>query len=91
LKEQGEFKAVQLGYVYRNAFHQMQEGFDPEYVRGAGNVLRAKVIEECIAEGIGVYDFLGEMTEHKRRWRAKERMGHDLFIGNRNLRNRLLF
>jgi CelD/BcsL family acetyltransferase involved in cellulose biosynthesis len=91
LKEQGEFKAVQLGYVYRNVFHQMQEGFDPEYVRGAGNVLRAKVIEECITEGIGVYDFLGEMTEHKRRWRAKERTGHDLFIGNRNLRNRLLF
>ena len=91
LKEQGEFKAVQLGYVYRNVFHQMQEGFDPEYVRGAGNVLRARVIEECITEGIEVYDFLGEMTEHKRRWLAKERTGHDLFIGNRNIRSRLLF
>jgi len=91
LMEHGKFRAVQLGYVYRNVYLQMQEGFDPDYVRGAGNALRARVIEECIAERIEMYDFLGEMTEHKRRWLGKIRKGHDLFIGNRNIRNLLLF
>src|SRR5262249_23325960 len=52
LEEHGVFKAVQLGYVYNNVFHQIQEGFDPNYVKGVGNVLRAKVIEACVADGI---------------------------------------
>ena len=43
------------------------------------------------AEGIKAYDFLGEMTEHKRAWLAKERTGCDLFIGHRTIKNRLLF
>ena len=91
LREQGEFKAAQIGYVYRNVFHQLQEGFDPTYRKGVGNVLRAKVIEACIEEGVEAYDFLGEMTEHKRRWLAQPRTGHDLMIGRRTLKNGLLF
>ena len=91
LEERGELKAVQIGYVYGDVFHQMQEGFDPEYPKGAGNVLRAQVIEQCIAEGLKAIDFLGEMTEHKRRWQAKVRLGHDVFLGRRGLKTRLLF
>lgn len=91
LKERGVFKAVQLGYAYRGTFHQMQEGFDPDYLDGVGNVLRAKVIESCISDGVRAYDFLGEMTDHKRRWRAEERTGYDLLIGHRSPKNRLLF
>jgi len=91
LKENGSFKAIQIGYVYNDIFHQIQEGFDPEYVPGVGNVLRLKVIEECIAEAVKAYDFLGDMTEHKRKWLAKERMGYDLFIGNPKIKNQILF
>jgi CelD/BcsL family acetyltransferase involved in cellulose biosynthesis len=91
LDENGELKAVQIGYVYNNAFHSMQEGFDPAYVKGVGNVLRARVIEACIAEGVHTYDFLGGMSDHKRSWRAKERTGHDLFLGHPSLKNRVLF
>jgi CelD/BcsL family acetyltransferase involved in cellulose biosynthesis len=91
LRDAGDFKAVQIGYVYRGVFHQLQEGFDPEYLKGAGNVLRARLIEDCIAEGVGSYDFLGEMSEHKRRWLARERTGHDLVIGRFKLRNLPLF
>lgn len=90
LRESGEFKATQVGYVYRNVFHQLQEGFDPEYLNGAGNVLRAKVIEDCIASGLEAYDFLGDMTEHKRRWLATMREGRDLFIARQTLKNLLL-
>ena len=91
LEDVGEIKAVQLGYVYNRVFYQIQEGFDPEYENGAGNVLRAHVIEACIAEGVETYDFLGGMTEHKRRWRAQERIGCDLFIGRRTMKNVPLF
>jgi hypothetical protein len=69
----------------------MQEGFDPTYVKGVGNVLRLKVIETCIEEGIQGYDFLGELTEHKRTWGAEKRIGYNLYIGHRSLKNVLLF
>ena len=91
LEDRGEFKAVQLGYVYNSIYHQIQEGFDPEYTKGVGNVLRAGVIEACIAAGLRTFDFLGEMSEHKRRWHAKVRDGCDLFIGHRKLKNLPLF
>ena len=90
LFDEGAFKAVQVGYVYRNVFYQLQEGFDPAYVNGVGNVLRAKVIEACIDEGLEGYDFLGDMSEHKRRWLATLREGRDLLIGRSTLKNLLL-
>jgi CelD/BcsL family acetyltransferase involved in cellulose biosynthesis len=91
LEDEGKLRAVQLGYVYDGVFHQMQEGFDPDYVKGAGNVLRAHVIDECIAAGVRGVDFLANMSEHKRRWLAEPRVGADLFIASPKLKNRLLF
>lgn len=82
--------AIQIGYAYGGVFHQLQEGFDPDYVDGAGNVLRHIVIEQCIDEGLGAYDFLGGFTEHKRRWGAELREGHDLIIGSPRIKSRLL-
>jgi CelD/BcsL family acetyltransferase involved in cellulose biosynthesis len=41
------------------------------------------VIEACIGEGLSTYDFLGTHTEHKRRWLAQPRRGHDLVVANR--------
>ena len=87
----GQFKAIQIGYVYKSTFHALQEGFDPGYVAGAGNVLRYKAIEACIAEGLKCYDFLGGVSEHKRRWLAIERTGYDMLIGRHSLKNHLLF
>lgn len=84
-------EAIQIGYAYNGDFLQMQEGFNPDYVNGAGNVLRHIVIEECIKEGLSNYDFLGGYSEHKRRWKAQERFGHDLLIGRPSLKVRLLF
>jgi len=83
LRSGDRFLAVQLGYAYRGTFFQLQEGFDPGAARGVGNVLRWKVIECCIEEGLRVYDFLGEHTEHKRRWLAERRVGYDLLLRRR--------
>ncbi len=91
LSSGGDFKAVQVGYAYGGSFYQLQEGFDPDYSVGTGNVLRAKVFEDCFAEGIRTYDFLGEMSEHKKKWLAKVRFGRHFFVGNRNVRSRMLF
>jgi CelD/BcsL family acetyltransferase involved in cellulose biosynthesis len=90
LRDKGEFKAMQIGYVYNNVFHQLQEGFDPEYLPGVGNVLRIKVMEALMQQGITGYDFLGEMTEHKRKWSAQARAGYDLLIGHGNLKDRFI-
>jgi CelD/BcsL family acetyltransferase involved in cellulose biosynthesis len=86
-----EIKAVQAGYVYHNTFHQMQEGFDPAFMPGAGNVLRSLVLQDLIEEGVTDYDFLGGFTEHKRRWGAQPRTGCNLWIGRRSLLNQLIF
>lgn len=92
LTDHGEIKSVQIGYVYNGVFLQLQEGFDPDYVQGSGNVLRTEVIERCIDAGISGYDFLGGGSEHKRRWGAEERDGYDLFIAHPSkLKNKLLF
>jgi len=91
LEVDGRMKAVQVGYVYNRVYFQMQEGFDPDFLDGVGNVLRIKVIEDCISAGVEVYDFLGEMTEHKRRWLAERRAGYDVLIGRRSLKNRVIF
>lgn len=87
----GELKAVQYGYIYNGVFLQMQEGFDQESGRGLGNILRLKVIENLIAKGVTIYDFLGEMSEHKKRWHTTERRGSHLMIGNGKLKSGFLF
>ncbi len=91
LKHDNVIQCAQLGYVYQGVFHQLQEGFNPDFFPGAGNVLRAHIIEHCINEGCREYDFLGGITPHKRRWGAEVRAGFDLFIGHKNWKNRLLF
>ncbi|MFO1401188.1 MAG: GNAT family N-acetyltransferase [Steroidobacteraceae bacterium] len=86
LSTAGTARAIQYGYCYRGAFLQLQEGFDPAYQADAGNVLRHYAIERSIAEGIHDYDFLGEMTEHKSRWQATSRGGHDVMLVGGTLR-----
>lgn len=87
----GEIRAVQYGYAFSGAFMQLQEGFDPAADSGAGNALRTRVFDACIEEGLRHYDFLGEFTEHKRRWGAEARAGEDRLIGRKTLKNAVLF
>lgn len=91
LRLDGVVQAIQYGYLYDGVYSQLQEGFDPAGPEGTGNVLRLMAIERLIAEGARTYDFLGEFTEHKRRWGAEQRVGCDLLLGRRTLKNRALF
>ena len=87
----GEFKAVQYGYIYNGVYLQMQEGVDRDSGRGLGNILRLKVIEDLTGKGVKTYDFLGEMSEHKKRWHTTERTGSHLMIGNGRWKTAFLF
>lgn len=91
LEEKGAAKAAQIGYAYEGVFHSLQEGFAPDAAKGIGNALRAHIIDRCIREKLHGYDFLGEMSDHKRRWAAEERIGFDLLIGHPGWKTRLLF
>jgi len=52
---------------------------------------RMKVLEDLIARGVETYDFLGEMSEHKKRWHTRERTGSHLMIGARKPKSAFLF
>ncbi len=84
----GATVAMQIGYLYDNRFMALQEGFDTDSeLKGAGHLLRHHVIRHCEQQGAEEYDFLGEYTAHKKRWRARFREGRDLLIWRRTLRN----
>ncbi|WP_409440049.1 GNAT family N-acetyltransferase [Psychromonas sp. GE-S-Ul-11] len=85
----GETQAVQIGYVYRDQFFALQEGFNPEFQKGTGQVLRYHMMQQCIEEGLTDYDFLGQYTNHKRRWLAKQRNGQHLLIWPNKIKNTL--
>jgi CelD/BcsL family acetyltransferase involved in cellulose biosynthesis len=91
LELDGVTRAVQFGYAYAGRFYQLQEGYDPAAPEGVGNVLRESVFRQCIAEGLREYDFLGEFSEHKRRWGAQQRVGIDLLIGRGGWKSAGLF
>jgi CelD/BcsL family acetyltransferase involved in cellulose biosynthesis len=68
----GQYAAHQFCFEYRNTMFLLQEGFDPGFAaNGIGNVLRAYVMRDCIDRRVGVYDFLGGVTQHKLSWGAK--------------------
>ena len=90
VEAQGVIKAIEFGYVYGNVYHSMQGGFDPEYESGVGNVLRLKVIESCIEEGLSGFDLLGGLTEDKRTFGAIERRGQDVILARNRPKGWLL-
>jgi CelD/BcsL family acetyltransferase involved in cellulose biosynthesis len=71
LEVDGAAVAHQMCFEYRNTMFLLQEAFDPDWEeQGVGNVLRTRVLQDCIDRGVGNYDFLGGMTDHKRSWGA---------------------
>ncbi|MFT5879883.1 MAG: hypothetical protein ACI86X_001004 [Moritella sp.] len=87
LEVNGEIQAMQIGYVYNKTFLAIQEGFNPDFVAGAGQVLRHASFQHCHNEGLEIYDFLGGYTNHKRRWLAHKNIGCHLFIWQHKYKN----
>lgn len=87
LESLGEIQAMQIGYVYNNEFLAIQEGFNPDFIPGVGQVLRHYSLTNCQKEGLSCYDFLGVYTDHKRRWLADKKLGANLFIWQKKVKN----
>jgi len=61
--------AMQYGFLYRDRFLLLQEGYDPSFetVR-PGQTLRAWAIRYWIQNGLKEYDFLAGAPKHKLEW-----------------------
>lgn len=86
----GTARAAQIGFVYGNRYYAFQEGFDPDFTSGVGNSMRFEMIGDLIDRGVAYYDFLGGYSDHKRRWSATERDGHDVLLAHHNVAARTL-
>ncbi len=89
LEIDGKIAASQYGYIYNGILSQIQEGFDPVGPPGSGNILRLHVLRWCIENGLKEYDFLGGYSAHKEQWKAEKRIGCNLFLGRKCLKNTL--
>lgn len=77
LELNGQMAAAQFGFRFCDTVSQLQEGFDREYSNDSvGYLLRARVIQQLIAQGVRTYDFLGGEPGYKAKWAA--RAGHYL-------------
>jgi CelD/BcsL family acetyltransferase involved in cellulose biosynthesis len=69
LEVDGAPVAHQFCARYQGTSFLLQEGYDPAWeALGVGNVLRSMIVERLIAEGVGAYDFLAGVTDHKLSW-----------------------
>jgi CelD/BcsL family acetyltransferase involved in cellulose biosynthesis len=88
----GRYVAHQFCFEYGDRAYLLQEGMDPAWMEHqVGNVLRARVLRDCIERGLEYYDFLGGTGPHKRSWGATEKASVRVTAGTRRLRSRLYF
>jgi CelD/BcsL family acetyltransferase involved in cellulose biosynthesis len=75
----GKPVAAQFGFRFGTTVSQLQEGFDREYsTDSVGYLLRARVIQRMIAQGVRTYDFLGGEPGYKAKWGAQSGQYVDL-------------
>jgi CelD/BcsL family acetyltransferase involved in cellulose biosynthesis len=90
LEADGDVVAALYGYEYEGRFAYYQSGFDPRWGRhSVGSLLLAWTIDDCIARGIGEFDFLRGDETYKRRWAHSDRTTRDAVIWNDTVRGRL--
>ena len=82
--------ACQYGFVYRDTYFQLQEGYEPASEHwSVGIGLRAWSIREFQKEGVREYDFLGGIGRHKSDWGAGTKLSKKLVVAGTSYRNRL--
>jgi peptidoglycan/xylan/chitin deacetylase (PgdA/CDA1 family)/CelD/BcsL family acetyltransferase involved in cellulose biosynthesis len=67
--------AFQYGLLYRNRFHLLQEGYDPDFsaIR-PGVALRGWLMRHWIEAGLEEYDFLAGAARYKLDWGASQHL-----------------
>lgn len=79
LELDGTNVAAQFAFRYGETVYLLQEGFDPAHASDrVGQVLRAHILQQLIADGVRRYDFLGGTSPHKQSWGAQDGAYTDL-------------
>jgi peptidoglycan/xylan/chitin deacetylase (PgdA/CDA1 family) len=88
LEWNGTVLACQCGFVYRDVYSQLQEGYETasEHLN-IGIGLRALTIREFIRQGVREYDFLGGIGRHKSDWGAEVKHSQQIAVANRSYKN----
>lgn len=67
--------AFQYGLLYRNRFHLLQEGYDPDFAAiRPGVALRGWLMRHWIEAGLEEYDFLAGAARYKLDWGASQHL-----------------
>lgn len=90
LRVDGQYTAHQYAFEYNNKLFALQDGYDPDWGdKRVARVLRGYVFKQCIEKGLYEYDFLREISDHKRNWEAIEKYSIDFTIGRTNFTTRM--
>jgi len=82
--------ACQYGFVYRDCYFQLQEGYDPDCEHwNVGLGLRAWSIQQLLKRGISEYDFMGGIGRHKSDWGSKTKLSKRVILCAAHARNSL--
>lgn len=75
--------AYDMGYIHRDQYYYLKTSFDDRFKPSSpASVLRAKLIEELITDGIKYFDFPGEPYSWERQWTNEIRWHKSLLIFN---------
>jgi peptidoglycan/xylan/chitin deacetylase (PgdA/CDA1 family)/CelD/BcsL family acetyltransferase involved in cellulose biosynthesis len=78
----GQVLACQYGFVYRDRYFQLQEGYEPACEHwNAGIGLRAWSIQELLKSGVREYDFMAGVGRHKSDWGAATTVSKRVVLG----------
>lgn len=90
LRVDGQYTAHQYAFEYNNKIFALQDGYDPDWgEKRVARILRGYVFKQCIEKGLYEYDFLREISDHKRNWEAIEKYSIDYTIGRTNFSTRM--
>lgn len=83
LRLNGRRVAFEYDLEYKRTLYCMKIGYVPELQPyAAGQVLKAKVLEQAFGDGLREYNFLGVMDEAKRSWTSEGRPFQWLYVYN---------
>jgi len=92
LKVNNEYAAGQYNFIYNGKLYCYSVGYDPEYDRNnVATVLQLIMVENAIAKGLRVFDFLRGTEEYKFYWTKMSCQTSDIAIWKNNLSSNLAF
>jgi CelD/BcsL family acetyltransferase involved in cellulose biosynthesis len=90
LKVDGQFVAHQYCFEYANKIFSLQDGYDPDWSeKRVARVLRGYAFKDIIQRGLKEYDFLGNISDHKKNWVTTAKYSVNTTISRTNNKTRL--